>query len=82
MKLINYIRAKVSARGALGYTDNCILILQCPHPGAVAVLDSPPYPWEDEAFLKPVVDGDALLQYDFDGDEESDEAVPSKQYVT
>lgn len=49
----------------------------------MAVLESPPYPWEDEMYLKPVVDGDALLQYDFDGDEESsDRASPSKQYVT
>lgn len=59
-------------------------MLQCPLPGAVtAVLDSPPYPWDDDAYLKPVVDGDSLLQYDFDGDEQNNgQASPSKQYVT
>lgn len=48
---------------------------QHPQPGAFAssMLASPPFPWESETYLKPIVDGDALLQYDFDGDDGNDE---------
>ncbi len=42
--------------------------LQHPSPATALAVSEPPFPWEKEEYFRPVVEGDPLLQYDFEGE--------------